>query len=187
MAQSKFDICTRALARCGANPITSFDSSAEGIVAGAEYEPTLTAELAKYRWRFATDQADLNRLQDTPAARFAYAFQLPAGLLALHAVTRDDLPIVYDRYGDKIFTDEDDDLVADYTFRADETAFSPDFVDALVLRLTSVFAIALNRDFTLADKMDASATRAFAVARNADSQQQTARRVVPSRLVAGRR
>lgn len=192
MSQTKFDICTRALTRVGANPIASFDSSAEGIVAGNEYEPTLTSELGKHRWRFATDQAELVRLAAEPAARFAYAFQLPAGLLKLHAVTRNDLPIVYDRYGDKIFTDEDDGLVADFTFRAEEPMFPPEFTDALVLTLGAIFAVALDRDFTLAKNLKAEAdgepgrVGAWAKARLSNSQQQTTRRIAPSRLVSGR-
>ena len=66
-ANSALDIASRALVLIGAEPITSFDSSStEALVASNMYEDTVRASLSMARWRFATEQAELNQLTDVP-------------------------------------------------------------------------------------------------------------------------
>lgn len=188
MADTKIDIASRASIAVGANPITAFDgTSAEAVVAAQHYEATLERSLAG-RWRWATAQAVLNRLEATPVGRWAYGFQLPGNLLLLHTVTRAGQPVAYDRYGDKVFANENDDLVADYTFRPDEAVFPPLFKFAFEVELQAVFAGAVVKDFDLAKGLRAEAEDVhWPKARAADAQQQTTRRVRPSRLIAVRR
>lgn len=187
MSQTAIDIVNRALVRVGAARIASFDgTSAEAECAGAEYEPLVRARLTEHRWRFATAQAVLNLLVDTPAGRWAHAWQAPAGALQINAVTRGGLRIRYDRYGDKIFTDEGEDLLADYTFRPDESLWPPYFSDALADQLAYAFALSLARDEELARILGARLDRTWARARLSDSQQQSTRRIAPSRFVSVR-
>lgn len=194
MAETKFDICSRALTAIGANVITSFDDgTTESIVSGQHYQPTLDAALETGGgWRFATTQEALNRLTAVPVGRWSYAFQLPGDLLLLKAVTRDDCDIIYDRYEDMIYTNEDDNLVADYVFRPTESRLPAYFTKALVAELASVFAVALakNRDlandFRLRADGEPGKPGLWAKARTADSQQQTTRRLQQSRLVSVR-
>ena len=55
MANSKFDICNKALVLVGANTITSFnESTTESKVANNLYESTLENLLTRCRWRFAS-------------------------------------------------------------------------------------------------------------------------------------
>lgn len=190
MSATKFDICSRALVRVGAQPITSFDDgTAESDAAGTEYEQLVQSKLSTYRWRFAANQQLLNRLTNDPTGRWTYAFQLPTDCLVLHTITRAGYPIIYDRYADKIFTDEDDDLVADYTYRVDETKFPPLFVDALIDSMAAVFCASLAKDFGRADNLRKIAEEmSWPRAQTADSQQQTTRRLpAGSRLVRIRR
>jgi hypothetical protein len=189
MPETKFDICSRALVRVGGAPITAFDtSSAEAVAAGQDYEPMVQARLSSHRWRFATAQEDLVRLTDTPAGdQWEHAFQLPAGLLLLHGITRAGRPVEYDRYGDKVFTNEDDGLVADYTFRADESRFPAYFATALMTELAHGFALNLARNRDLAATLAPMVNAEWQRARTADSQQQTTRRIRHSRLIAARR
>ena len=190
VANSAIDIASRALVLIGAEPITSFDSSStEALVASNMYEDTVRATLATARWRFATEQAVLNQLTDTPTGRFDIAHQLPSDLLILHAVTINDRLIEYTVYGDKVFSDSttNDTLIADYTFRAEEVNFPSYFSLALQYSLASIFATSIARDDRLMQIMETKANMLMAKARNLDSQQQTTRRLSTSRFITDRR
>jgi hypothetical protein len=185
VANSAIDIAARALTLIGANPITSFDDvSTEALIANNMYEDMAQAALVNTRWRFATNQAQLNLLSDTPTGRFDRAYQLPSDLLMLHAVTVNDNIIEYSIYGDKIFTNTSasDVVIADYTFRANEINWPSYFTLAVEYQLASVFASSIARDDGLTKLMDDKAEFLMAKARNLDGQQQTTRRLVVNRF-----
>lgn len=187
MADTQFDICNRALARVGGARITSFDDgSTEAQVCADEYEGLARQVIASHRWRFAADQRELQLLVDEPAGRWGYAWQLPADCLHLHALTRTDALVQFDRFGDKVFTDVGEGIVADFTFRAPEAMWPGNFVGAFVTDLAAKLALGLARDRSLAADLAAEAGRLWARARNADSQQQTARRIPTGRLIGVR-
>lgn len=189
-ANSAIDIASRALVLIGAEPITSFDSSStEALVATNMYEDTVRATLSTARWRFATEQAELVRLSDTPTGRFDVAHQLPSNLLVLHGVTVNDNLLDYTVYGDKVFSDAStqDTLIADYTYRATEDSFPSYFSLALQYTLASIFATSIARDDGLMNVMEAKANQLMAKARNLDAQQQTTRKLVTSRFISDRR
>lgn len=191
MAQTKFDICNRALVTVGATRIASFeDGSAEAIACAETYEPLAEHHLAAHRWRFAAEQALLARRDDIPAdTRWTYAWQLPSGLLALHGVSRHGRPIAYDRLGDVIVANAaaDAPLIATYTWRVPEARWAPSFREAFTVSLAAAFALILRENAKLADTLHAKAEGLFGLARTADSQQQTARRMPLGRLIAVRR
>ena len=190
VANSAIDIASRALVLVGAEPITSFGSSStEALVATNLYEDTVRATLSTARWRFATEQAVLNQLTDTPTGRFDIAHQLPSDLLVLHGVTVNDTLIEYTVYGDKVFSDSTsaDVLIADFTFRADEATFPSYFSLALQYTLASMFATSIARDDRLMQMMETKATMLMAKARNLDAQQQTTRKLSTSRFITNRR
>ena len=153
------------------------------------YEDVVRSSLCIARWRFATEQATLNQLTETPTGRFAIAHQLPSDLLMLHTVTVNDNILGYTVYADKIFSDAStsDVLVADYTFRASEIDFPSYFSLAVQYSLAGVFATAIARDDSLAQLMDGKADRLMAKARNLDSQQQTTRSLSTTRFATNRR
>ena len=185
VANSAIDIAARALTLVGANPITSFDDvSTEALIANNMYEDMARAALVNTRWRFATNQAQLNLLSDVPAGRYDRAYQLPSDMLMLHALTVNDNIIEYAIYGDKVFTDTStsDVVIADYTFRADEIDWPSYFTLAVEYQLASVFASSIARDDGLTKLMDEKADFLMAKARNLDSQQQTTARLVVNRF-----
>ena len=189
-SNSALDIASRALVLIGAEPITSFESSStEALVASNMYEDVVRSSLCIARWRFATEQAILNQITETPTGRFAIAHQLPSDLLMLHTVTVNDNRLGYTVYADKIFSDAStsDVLVADYTFRASEIDFPSYFALAVQYALAGVFATAIARDDNLALLMDGKADRLMAKARNLDSQQQTTRSLSTTRFATNRR
>ena len=190
VANSAIDIASRALVLIGAEPITSFDSSStEALVASNMYEDTVRAMLSTARWRFATEQAVLQQLTDVPTGRFDIAHQLPSDLLVLHGVTINDRLIEFTVYGDKVFSDSTtaDNLVADYTFRAEEINFPSYFSLALQYSLASIFATSIARDDRLMQLMETKANQLMAKARNIDAQQQTTRKLSTSRFITNRR
>ena len=156
-ANSGIDICSRALVLIGAEPITSFsDGTTESLVSSNMYEDVARTNLTSTRWRFATNQAVLNRLSAAPTGRYDAAYQLPSGYLYIHAITVNDLQIEYDLYGDKAYCDANvsDSLIADYTFRADEQNWPSYFCLTVEYAMASVFATAIARDTALADQMN---------------------------------
>jgi len=188
-ANSAIDICSRALILVGAEPITSFnDDTSEALIAGNMYEDIARTNLTSTRWRFATNQAILNRLSDAPTGRFTAAYQLPEYIF-LHAVTVRNYQIEYNVYGSKVFCDADvsDELIADYTYRAEEVDWPSYFSVCVEYAMATVFATALIRDQSLAVLMDQQYTRLLAKARSIDSQQQTTRKVTTSRFITNRR
>jgi|TARA_B100000424_G_scaffold104141_1_gene78431 hypothetical protein len=190
VANTSIDIASRAMVLIGANTITSFtDNSTEALVASNMYEDTCRTSLCVTRWRFATTQLALDLLADAPTARFDRAHQLPSNMLMLHAVTVSDLLIEYNIYGDKLFSNasSSDSVVADYTFRADESDFPSYFILALEYALASQFAVAIARDENLSALMEKKAQQLMQQAKTLDSQQQTTKKLATSRFITTRR
>jgi len=189
-ASSPVDVCSRALILIGAEPITSFDDgNNEALIASNMYEDVARSSLVNTRWRFATNQAVLNRLSDAPTGRFDAAYQLPSGWLMTHTVTVNDIPIEYQTYGTKLFCNETSsaELVLDFTYRADEQNWPSYFTVAVEYELASVFAVGLARDQSLAQLMSQQASIAMVKARNLDAQQQTTRKLTTTRFITNRR
>ena len=190
VANTPIKICSRASLLIGGDAIQSFsDGTAEATVANAMYEDMAQAALTNSRWRFATDQAVLNRLANAPTGRFDAAYQLPAECIMLNAVTVNDHPIKYDTYGSKVYCNAApaDELVADYNFRADESTWPPYFVIAVEYVMAGVLATSVARDQQLATMMEGKANLLMAQARRLDSQTQTSRKLNTSRFIAQRR
>jgi hypothetical protein len=188
-ANTALDICSRALILIGAEPISSFDDgSTEALVCVNLYEDVVRTALTNTRWRFATNQKVLNRLTDIPTGRFNFAYQIPQDNLMVHAVTVNDNLIEYQIYGDKIYsnTSENDEVIADYSFRASELDFPSYFTLAVQFSLSVILATSIARDASLAQLMTVRADGAMAKARSLDSQQQTTRRLETNRFITAR-
>lgn len=192
---SKVDICNRALIRIGANTITDFSSNTvESEAAAKEYDARAEERLSglmpdgsAHEWHFAMKIAALGSPTSTaPADKWDYAYNLPAELLAIRAVRRDDLPIEYDRVGHQLLTDDEADIVLEYTFKQTEANFPAYFTAALVEDLADFFALAVKRDAGLAETHRKIAMGLWSAARLADSKARTPQVFKASRLVAAR-
>lgn len=191
MARTKIDIANAALTLIGANQIATFDDgSTEGSAIGQLYENCVGAALltpggAPMRWSWATRQEALGRLTDTPVGRFAVAWQQPEKCLKIHAVTVMDRPVTFAVYADKIYTDEVGETpICDHSFRVDESAWPPDFADAVTRDLAARLAMALNENADLASELRRGLN--WGGVRTADSQQRTSQRLRFGRLVSAR-
>jgi hypothetical protein len=177
MALSALALCSRALLKIGAQPVASLDEgTAEAEVAANLYPGIRDALLSFHPWSFATAQAGLARLSAAPRADFAAAFQLPSGFLrALSAGTAGRARgIVYRLQEDRLFTDASE-VALTYIFRPDESAFPPYFAQALVARLAAEFCIPLTENSSRAEMLYRLAEAELRQARQADSQQASAR------------
>lgn len=189
-ANTPIDICSRALILIGAETITSFeDGTTEALVSVNMYEDVARTALVNTRWRFSTNQVELNLLTAAPTGRYERAYQLPSGYLMVHTATVNDNIIDYQIYGDKLYADTSagDSVILDYTYRANELEWPSYFTIAVEYSLATVFATSIARDNGLASIMQAQALETMAKARSLDSQQQTTRKLVTSRFLTNRR
>ena len=190
VANTALDVASNALFLMGADSISSFSAStAESKVANALYEDIVQSSFASHRWRFATRQVALTKLDTDPIGRFDSAFHIPSSCVTINAVTVNDTPIKYDIYQNKIYCDEPSTstVILDFVDRVPESDWPSYFTTAVEFSLASTFAITLARDASLSNLMDQKSGILFAKARNIDSQQQTTRKLNTSRFVAQRR
>lgn len=189
-ANTPIKICSRASVLMGGSPISSFtDGTVESDVCDAMYEDVARASLTNTRWRFATNQSVLTRIVSSPTGRFDAAYQLPADMLMMNAITVNDLPIEYDIYGDKAYCNAvaNDAVIGDYIFRAEEANWPPYFTIAVEFTMAGILAVSVARDPQLASLMEQKANIFMMQARRLDSQQQTTRKLNTSRFIAQRR
>ena len=180
MADSKFDICNKALVLVGANTISSFtQNTTESNVSNQLYESTLENLLTRCRWRFASKQAQLSKNTTNPDARYDSSYALPSDAHIIHTVTVGDDIIKYDRYGQNLFTNttSSDTVIADYTFQPSESIFPPYFKQTLVFELASLFAGAIARNDQLSELYHKRSIAQLAIAKATDGQAQTTRRL----------
>ena len=193
MATTNIDICARALVMIGAQPITSFtDGSTEALVANNVYEDITKASLTRHRWRFASTQATLSLLTNSPTGRYDYAYQMPTSpeVLQIISITVNDYVIPYSRYQDFIYVNSygsSSSLVMDYIYRVDESYFPPHFVLALEYELASVFAGSVARDSAMIKQFKELAERQFLIAKNIDSAETTSKVLDTNRFINLRR
>jgi hypothetical protein len=188
MALSDIALCSRALIRLGAAPISSFnDGTAESEIAGALYAPLRDALLSAYGWSFASGQTALARLADPPAADYQYAYALPDDFLrALSAGSGGrGRGLEYRIARNQLHTDSEDVLLT-YIFRPDESAFPPYFDATLISRLSAEFCIPVTENTSRAETMYSLANSEFARARQIDSQQDTPGRIEAFSLIDAR-
>ena len=179
MALNDVALCSRALIRIGAAPITSFsDGTAESEIAGALFAPVRDALLSAYAWSFASGQVALTLLENAPVADYRYAYTLPSDFLrALSAgVGARGRGLNYRISRGELHTNSAT-CVLSYVFRPEEEEFPPYFDQALIARLSAEFTIPVTENTSRAEAHFRLAENEFERARQIDAQQDT-----PSRL-----
>lgn len=190
VADTAIKICSRASVLIGGNPIASFtDGTVEADVANSMYEDIARTALTNSRWRFSTTQAVLNRLAEEPVGRFSAAYQMPADCLMISGITVADANIEYDTYSDKVYCDAsaDNEVVADYIYRAPEGDWPPYFITAVEYEMAALMAISVARDAALANMFQQKAVSEMIKARRLESQQQTTKKLNTTRFIQQRR
>ena len=96
--------------------------------------------------------------------------------------------IEYKIYGNKIFCDAsaNDELVVDFTYRAQENDWPSYFCVVVEYAMAVVFATSLARDQSMSQLMETQFQKLSAKARSLDGQQQSTNKLVTSRLLTTR-
>lgn len=179
MALNDVALCSRALIRIGAAPITSFaDGTAESEIAGALFAPTRDALLSAYAWSFASEQSVLNLLSESPIADYQNAFQLPNNFLrAISAGQGGRGRGLHYRIAKGALHTDASDVVLSYIFRPEEEEFPPYFDMVVIARLAAEFCIPVTENTSRADALYRMADIEFARARQIDAQQDSPGRI----------
>lgn len=179
MALNDVGLCSRALIRLGAAPITSFaDGTAESEIAGALYAPARDALLSAYGWTFASGQVALTPLVTPPLADYARAFQLPNDYLrAMSAGQGGRGRGLHYRIARGALHTDASEVMLSYIFRPEEEEFPPFFDMALIARLAAEFCIPVTENTSRADALYKLADLEFSRARQIDAQQDTPNRL----------
>jgi hypothetical protein len=188
MALNDIELCSSALIKLGAEPISAFDDgTAEARVAAHLYPIVRDALLSAHPWSFATKKAELVLLMAAPASDFSYAHELPADFLkALSA--GDDVKsrgLVFQIIGREVHSDADE-VVLSYVFQASESDFPAYFTAALVTRLAAEFCLPLTENASRADHFAGLAEAELKLARLVDSQQDSPPKVEDFTLIRAR-
>lgn len=188
MALTDIGLCSRALTRIGAHPITSFsDGTAESEIAGILYGSSRDALLSAYGWSFAMGQIQLTQLSTPPLADYRYAYQLPNDFL--HAISAGNAGqgrgLSYRIARGTLHTNADS-VILTYIFRPDESEFPPYFDTALIARLAAEFCIPVTEGTSRAEALFNLAEQEFARARQIDAQQDTPNRIEDFTLITAR-
>ncbi len=188
MALTGLGICSRALIKIGANPISSFEEgTAESITANMLYQSTKDALLSLYNWSFATRQKQLSRLTYTPAADYQYAYALPHDFLCVISAgySGRGRGLDYQIIERKLHTNSED-VTLSYIFKASEMYFPPFFDQALIARLAAEFCLPLTESLSRTDALRRMADKDLESARIIDARQDTPQRIENFSLVEGR-
>ena len=185
MALNDIGLCSRALVRLGAAPITSFnDDTAESEIANALFAPVRDAMLSSYPWTFATGQLALTKLNDVPLADYQNAFQLPLDFL--RAISAGDgqrgRGINYRLVNGQLHTNADA-VVLTYIYRPEEESFPPFFDMALITKLAAEFCIPVTESTSRSNALYKLAKDEFAMARHIDAQQDSPNRIEDFTLI----
>lgn len=188
MALSDIALCSRALIRLGAQPITSFsDGTAESEIAGALFGVVRDSLLSAYGWSFALGQANLSLLESPPLADYQYAFQLPADFLrAMSAGAGGRGRGLNYRITRNVLHTNAESATLTYIFRPSEEEFPPYFNAVLISKLSAEFCIPVTENTSRAETLTRMADLEFQRARQIDAQQDSPVQIEDFSLIKAR-
>ena len=179
MALSSVALCSRALLKLGAAPITGFDDgTVEAEIASALYPSVRDSLLSAYPWSFATAQVELPQLELAPIADYQFAYQLPDDFLRALSSGSGGLGrgLEYRIARDALHSDASS-LVLTYIFRPDELEWPPYFDQILITRLAAEFCLPITESASRAELLYKLADEEFRRGKQIDSQQDTPARI----------
>jgi len=143
MSFSSIELCSRALNKIGANPITSFnDGTVEAEVCGSLYSTLKQKLLCLYNWSFAIKVAQLTVVEGVQRYDFSYAYALPVDFLRAIKITSEGK---YKIAGSYLFSNEEN-VELEYIADVLETQFSPMFISAFIYLMAAELSISFLND-----------------------------------------
>ena len=183
MSTTKFDICSQALIKCGADTITSFtDGTHESNVCSVMYENIKKSLLYYTFWNFAIKKVQLNRLTETPTdKKFLFVFSLPADIIRIRSTfdANGQADFTYKKEGQKIFTNNKT-LFLEYVQDVNETNMPSFFVEALVSKVAVEINEAITASGSLQQRLAQDFQQKLRASRIADGQENPPTSIMPA-------
>jgi hypothetical protein len=167
---SKINLISNALILIGDLPINSLTGNTRAQqVASNLYDNIVQNELTKTRWGFARKKERLALTTIIPVDdQFSSVYQLPSDLLALTTVRPNGY---YQLYGDKLHTNHNGALTADYQYDAPESEWPAYFAKMVEYALAKDFATSIRDSSASRQEMSNEYVIASRMARFTDAQQ----------------
>jgi len=183
MALTKFDICSQALIKCGADTISSFtDGTHESNVCSVMYD-TIKKSLLYYTfWNFAIIKVQMNKLTATPTdKKFLYTFLLPTDVIRIRSVFDENghSDYTYKKEGQNIYSNNKTAFV-EYVQNMEETYMPSFFVEALVAKIATEINEAITASGSLTDRLAIGFQQKLRAARIADGQENPPQNIMPA-------
>jgi hypothetical protein len=166
-------ICSNALTKLGAQPITSFDDNTARSKLCEEYYPiSRDAVLRAYPWNCAIKRGALAREVVGPTYEYTYRFALPVEPYCLRVLETED-DVDYRIEGRYLLTDEDAINIKYISRLTDPGLFDSLLVEAIECRLAAELAYPITRSPSLIQSMWALYGEKLKEARGVDGQEGT--------------
>lgn len=190
MADSKFDICNRAMGFLGVgNNITTFDTNTkEARLCERYYDPTRRAVLRAHPWNFAIKRVTLAQDATAPNHEYTYRHALPADYLKVIR-TADEALGYDDSYrleGGFLVSDEGTVKVEYIADIEDTTLFDPLFEDVLAQRMAAEMSVAFTDNSALTERLWKIYQDKLMEARSVESQEGRPRDIEASQWINSR-
>jgi hypothetical protein len=188
MTYTDIELCSAALTKLGARPITSFaDGSVESEISARLYPIVRDALLSAHPWAFTLAQATLDADPVPPPGDFAFAFVLPSDLLRTLSAghSGSGRGLVYRVFGTRLHADAEAILLT-YQRRVPEAEFPVHFASALVARLSAELCLPVTENSSRSEVLFKLAAAELQLAKLLDSQQSTPGRVEDYSLITAR-
>lgn len=182
-------ICNAALTRTGDDPITSFDEGTpQAAVLSENYDDIVNGFLSSCPWKFASRTFQLSLHNAEVPLPWLFGYQRPPDVLALRVVEVNGYPIPWELLSDIILCNAGTDsaVIAKYTYRVDETEWPKFFRLAIIATLEPLILRAIGERYSEAESREKRAAQLQAMARNRDTQSQSARNPFRSPILAAR-
>jgi hypothetical protein len=148
---SKVTISNLALAKVGSPPISSMDEDIhEARCCNLIFEAHRDEVLQIRPWPSCTKRVKLQRIADSPAFGYQYAYRLPADYIDVqHLGTTASDKIPFEVEGNTLLTDAEE-APLKYTFRNTETArYEPGLVELIACRMAIVLAMTVAQNASM--------------------------------------
>lgn len=173
MATSVVSVCNSALVHVGAELITSLSDNSDSARACKQFfDDSRDSVLTQANWTFATTQAVLSKLVDTPLFKYEFAYLLPTNpycLKPLH-IESPEQDTIWKVRGRELHTNRDG-VNLEYIFRNEDVSqWSPLYTVCLELFLGSRLAYPLTESTTKATNLRDQYIEALSDAAEVDAQ-----------------